>query len=93
VHNSLPGDKNPNWRGGISKNNYHYKKIQMARYPERIRARVAVYYAIKSGKLIKGLCQACGSSVVTAHHDDYTQPLNVQWFCATHHRELHNKNA
>ncbi|HRQ55036.1 MAG TPA: hypothetical protein PL018_12315 [Ignavibacteriaceae bacterium] len=27
------GENNPNWKGGISKDNYHYKKIQVERYP------------------------------------------------------------
>ena len=30
-------DKNGNWKGGISKDNYHYKKIQIERYPKKIR--------------------------------------------------------
>jgi len=29
------GDKNGNWKGGISKNNYHYKKLQIEKFPER----------------------------------------------------------
>ena len=90
MHDGFPGDKNPNWKGGISKDNYHYKKIQMMRYPERIKAREAVYYAIRSGKLIKTSCQVCGNTKVTAHHDDYSKPLAVRWLCAVHHREIHN---
>jgi transcriptional regulator len=29
------GKCNPNWKGGISSNNYHYKKLQIERYPDR----------------------------------------------------------
>lgn len=35
------GENNPNWKGGISQNYYHYKKIQKQRYPEKIKARVS----------------------------------------------------
>lgn len=92
IRKSWIGDKNPNWRGGISKDSYHYKKLQIERYPERVKARVAVHNALKSGKLKRGTCEICKSSKVQAHHNDYSKPLEVQWFCKKHHREyMHNK--
>lgn len=51
---NLVGNKNPNWKGGISENNYHYKKLQVERYPERVNARKLVHNAIKDGKLVRG---------------------------------------
>jgi ribosomal protein S27AE len=81
------GNKNPNWKGGISKDNYHYKKLQKGRYPERIKARQIAYEAIKTGKLIKQPCEKCGKIDVDAHHDDYSKPLEVRWLCEKHHRE------
>lgn len=84
------GEHNPNWKGGISYNNsYHYKKIQAKRYPERIKAREKVHNAIKSGKLIRLPCEKCGETQSHAHHEDYSKPLDVKWFCRKHHREVH----
>ena len=85
------GSDNPNWKGGISGNNYHYKKLQMQRYPERVSAREAVLYALKSGALQKQPCLVCGDIDVQAHHSDYSKPLEVMWLCRKHHRQLHEK--
>jgi len=82
------GEENANWKGGISQNHYHYKKIQWQRYPEKIRAREAVKKAIKSGKLEKGVCVFCGSEDVQGHHEDYSKPLEVTWLCLKHHRKV-----
>lgn len=86
------GDKNPNWKNGISKNNYHYKKIQMIRYPERILARRKVHNAVKSGKLTRLPCETCKKKPSFAHHEDYSKPLEVKWLCRKHHREKHIKH-
>jgi len=85
-------ERNGNWKNGISKDNYHYKKIQKARYPEKIKARDKVQRAIKSGKLIKpDNCSNCKerTSRVQAHHEDYNQPLKVEWLCIGCHRLRH----
>jgi len=86
---SQAGSNHPNWKGGISQDNYHYRKIQVERYPERIRARQKTYKAIRNGKLKKEPCEVCGSLQVYAHHDDYAKPLEVRWLCRKHHREVH----
>lgn len=86
------GENNPNWKGGISKNYYHYKKIQMERYPEKIRAREIVYNAVRSGKLHRQPCSVCGEQDTEAHHEDYRKPLDVVWLCRKHHRELHRNS-
>jgi len=44
-----------------------------------------VHYAMKTGKLVKGVCEICGCSDVHAHHDDYDRPLEVRWLCVKHH--------
>jgi len=85
------GENNPNWRGGISKNHYHYKKLQMERYPERIQARELVRQAIRKGTIVRGNCNVCGiDEKIEAHHPDYSFPLTVEWLCQKHHRILHN---
>lgn len=83
------GKNNPNWKGGISKNHYHYKKIQMERYPERVRARALVNDAIKAGKLKRLPCHECGAAESHAHHEDYSRPLKVKWLCRPCHRKHH----
>ena len=83
------GADNPNWKGGISKNHYHYKKLQVERYPEMVNARKKVHQALKSGKLKKKPCAICGSEDVQAHHKNYDCPLDVVFLCKKHHHELH----
>jgi hypothetical protein len=34
-------------------------------------------------------CEVCGDPQTHAHHDDYSKPLDVRWFCPRHHREEH----
>jgi len=88
------GEQNPNWKNGISKNYYHYKKLQVERYPEKMIARQKVYRAKKSGKLIPGSCGMCGSTEnIQAHHSDHLKPLAVLWYCREHHREIENEGS
>ena len=55
----------------------------------RMMARVIARTAIRRGKLVRQPCEVCGSQPVDAHHDDYSQPLNVRWLCPAHHRAHH----
>ena len=82
-------ENNPNWKNGISKNHYHYKKIQVARYPDRCEARRKCYRAVKAGKIMRFKCEKCGDKNSFAHHADYSKPFEVRWFCRKHHREIH----
>jgi DNA-binding CsgD family transcriptional regulator len=83
------GDKNPVWKGGISSNNYHYKKIQIARYPERVNARRILNEEVRAGRIKRGPCVICGVLRTQGHHEDYQKPLSVIWLCRMHHREEH----
>jgi len=85
------GKNNPNWKGGISKNHYHYKKIQVERYPERVRCRELLKKAKIVGKLqVPNRCQRCNKKTkLHAHHKDYSRPLDVEWYCRPCHRQLH----
>lgn len=94
LNESKTNENNPNWRGGVSKNYYHYKKLQIERYPEKVEARKIVQKAIKCGKLIRQPCEICSTiERVEAHHDDYTKPLKVRWMCKKHHLEYHRKRG
>jgi hypothetical protein len=88
-HN-IQGKNNPNWKGCISKNHYHYKKLQIERYPERVAARRAVLDAKSKGTLkVPSKCSDCGKKAkVQAHHKDYSKPLDVTWLCDQCHRKI-----
>ena len=49
----------------------------------------ALYYAIKTGKVMKpDNCQVCGKLVgkkIQAHHKDYSKPFEVTWCCQDCH--------
>lgn len=59
------------------------------RHPQKAACTQAVRAAVKSGKLKRLPCSICGSQRSQAHHDDYTKPLEVVWFCSKHHGERH----
>ena len=61
------------------------------KYPERDKARVKARAAVRSGKLTKLPCRICGSSKSEMHHPNYSEPLNVLWFCRRHHGEHHRE--
>jgi hypothetical protein len=67
-------------------------KKMVIKYPEKWKARSIARYAVKIGTLIKGKCIVCGEDKVEAHHEDYSNPLKVVWFCNKHHVE-HHKTA
>ena len=67
-----------------------------AAHPLAVAARLAVYDAVHSGRLVKPKsCAGCGRSGcrIYGHHDDYTRPLCVRWFCASCHRSHHYQEA
>jgi hypothetical protein len=86
---NLPGEKNQNWKGGVSKSPIIYRRVQLQRYPERCAARKAVAEAIRTGDLSRQPCVVCGKAQTHAHHEDYSRPLDVIFLCQKHHRELH----
>ena len=56
-------------------------------------ANIIVCNAVRSGRLIKGCCEVCGSKDSHGHHDDYSKPMCVRWLCAMHHNEWHKENG
>lgn len=80
------GENNPNWKNGISKNHYHYKKSRAIKDKIKIAAREKVRRAILKGELIPQACEVCGKlESIEAHHFNYNEPLEVQWLCKAHH--------
>jgi len=60
------------------------------KYPEKYKARLKVYYALKTHKIKKDKC-FCKNEKTEAHHPDYSKPLEVVWLCREHHYAIHHK--
>jgi hypothetical protein len=79
--------KTPRGRELVRKHNAEYDE----RYPEKKKAHEILNNAVRDGKVIKLPCCVCGSENSQGHHEDYSKPLDVIWFCPTHHGEHHKK--
>ncbi len=55
----------------------------------KVAARRAVGSAIRSRRLAKKPCESCGIPETEAHHEDYSKPLDVQWYCRKCHSKRH----
>lgn len=58
--------------------------------PKKNRARVAVYLAIRRGKLVRpATCERCLKNCrpEAHHHNGYAAKLDVQWLCRPCHRK------
>jgi hypothetical protein len=92
-------DRNrPNFEVRRIKNNenrklrgHMWKKIQESD-PLKQKARRAVQYALKTGRIKVEPCERCGFAIgVHAHHEDYSKPLDIMWLCRTCHGERHRE--
>ena len=64
-------------------------RVWIDRNPEKRRAHNAVSNALRDGILRKSPCEVCGAAETTAHHEDYSRPLDVRWLCTKCHAEIH----
>jgi hypothetical protein len=55
------------------------------------RAHNAIQYALEGGRIVRpDSCESCGAKGrVSAHHEDYSKPLDVHWLCYRCHRRVH----
>jgi len=83
------GENNANWKGGGALSYRESKRKYRNRHPQKVKAHMDVRNAIKTGLLVRGVCEVCSCEKVEAHHDDYNRPLYVRWLCKTHHKEHH----
>jgi hypothetical protein len=58
-------------------------------HPEKHRAHMIVYRALKAGKILKLPCKICEDFCSQAHHENYNKPLEIIWLCQKHHDERH----
>lgn len=54
-------------------------------------ARSQAAVAVKRGLIVRQPCVICGSPEAQMHHNDYSKPLEVVWFCLKHHKAWHRK--
>lgn len=67
-------------------------KRQREKEPQKAYARRCVSNAIRNGRLIKEQCKVFDCfDIGEAHHKDYNKPLDVEWLCTQHHKQLHRK--
>ena len=66
------------------------KKIR-ANNPEKRRANRAIEYGLRKGTITRLPCSVCGSKSSEAHHEDYSKPLDVIWYCRRHHHDRHEE--
>ncbi len=64
-----------------------------SKYPEKMRARGLVRYAVSSGKLARPEgCEKCSRVCqLQAHHQDYSKPYDVDFLCDPCHKLIHGK--
>ena len=79
---------NRKWR---QKNGYHNELKSQKKYPLKYQARYLLRYAVKIGNIKKLSCIICGNKKSEAHHNDYSKPLEVIWYCKQHHIEFHKR--
>ena len=71
-----------------------YQATRREVHPDRYKANTAVGNALRDGKLVRGPCAVCGTTVrVQAHHADYSRPLEVTWLCFKCHRAQHGQQV
>ena len=66
-----------------------YDRKRWLLYPEKTKARVAVHYALKTGRLTRpDHCESClKKRFAESHHEDYSKKLDVEWLCKKCHVE------
>ncbi len=62
---------------------------------EKRRAQGRLNRALGTGRIVRPLfCEDCGKGGrLHAHHDDYSQALNVRWLCPKCHKAAHMETA
>lgn len=61
------------------------------KHKHKVNARMLLNYHLKKGNIIKpSECECCKQLIkLEGHHDDYTKPIEVKWFCRPCHFAYH----
>lgn len=78
-------NRHPFWKGGANTRVKEYA----AAHPERRKVWEIVNNSIKKGEIKRQKCEICGNTKTVVHHDDYSKPLSVKWFCYKCHTNYH----
>lgn len=72
-----------------------YLREYRQRYPNKYKAHTQVNNLVRLGKLCNpGVCSECSSDFhIEAHHDDYSQPLQIRWLCSRCHKQWHAEHG
>ena len=85
THRELERERNKKYREQrkIYSREYYKKNLKIKQAQQKAR------YAQRDGVLTPYPCVMCGSPIVEKHHEDYSKPLEIIWFCTKHHRRHH----
>jgi hypothetical protein len=72
-----------------------HRRQWKGRNPEKWKIYKMIYRERKAGRLVPPReCEICGESKpVEAHHEDYSKPLEINWFCHVCHLKYHHGYA
>ena len=97
-------EKKSSSRAGVAEAKKEYRKSERgkdsrakgvkkwrARNPLKAEAHWKLNEAIRWGRILKQPCIICGNEKSQAHHEDYSLPLDVVWYCHTHHVARHKE--
>lgn len=75
--------------------NPSYAEDYRERSPMKYKAHNKVNNALRDGRIKKPInCECCGeANRLVGHHQDYLQPLVVDWLCQPCHVAWHHKNG
>ncbi len=68
----------------------HSELTEEQRKKANARSYANVY--LKRGVIQRKPCSVCGDEKSEMHHNDYSKPTEIIWFCRKHHLESHSAN-
>jgi len=80
---------NPNRKYHLSEQRKAYEASPERRQKQKTRSLLRA--AVARGEIQKLPCNVCGNTNSQAHHEDYSKPYDVIWFCHQHHIENHKQ--
>ena len=83
-------ERSRNWKKQNPERHAELARAYRERNKEKTKAQNLLNYAIRTGKIDRGVCEMCGTpDRVHAHHHDYSKPYDVRWLCFSCHKKSH----